>query len=264
MAAASIGFAPTMGYLHEGHLSLFRAAKAENECAVASIFVNPTQFAPNEDLDAYPRDLEGDTSKAASAGIDILWIPPEGHVYALDHSTTVLVDDVSTGLCGGSRPTHFAGVATVVAKLFNLVEPSKAYFGKKDFQQLAVIRRMVRDLNFPIEVIGMPIVRDADGVAVSSRNAYLSDEQRKAARLLNQSLDVAESAFADGERDPARLLALVQHTLAQSPLGSVDYTEVVDPESLAPLLTPVEERVLIALAVRFGATRLIDNRLLGE
>ena len=250
-----------MGFLHEGHLSLFRAASEQNDCAVASIFVNPSQFSPTEDLKSYPRDLDGDAAKAESAGIDLLWIPPDGGVYSAAHSTIVSVGDVSTGLCGASRPTHFAGVATVVAKLFNLVQPSRAYFGDKDFQQLAVIRRMVRDLDFPIDIIGMPIVRDPDGVAISSRNANLSDEERSAAPLLSRSLAIAEGLFQRGERSTSTLRAAILETITTSDVPKIEYAELVDPISLEPFGSTVGDRVLIALAARFGTVRLIDNRV---
>jgi pantoate--beta-alanine ligase len=261
-ATRTIGFAPTMGYLHEGHVSLFRAAAEENDIAVASIFVNPTQFAPGEDLDVYPRDFDGDAEKAKAAGIDILWAPGAEDVYAAGHSTTVEVGDVSGGLCGRSRPTHFSGVATVVAKLFNLVRPTRAYFGQKDFQQLAVIRRMVRDLDFPIEIVGMPIVRDHDGVALSSRNANLTAAQRADARLLQESLARAEAAFEAGERSVAELRAGIGEVLNQSDLADIDYVELVDPDDLRPLDGEAAGSILVALAVRFGGTRLIDNRVL--
>jgi pantoate--beta-alanine ligase len=251
-----------MGYLHAGHLSLFRAAAAQNDVAVASIFVNPTQFAPSEDLDSYPRDLEGDTAKAEADGIDLLWVPADGEVYSADHTTTVSVDGVTAGLCGASRPGHFAGVATVVAKLFNLVQPTRAYFGEKDFQQLAVIRRMVRDLDFAVEIVGMPIVRDADGVAVSSRNAYLRSDERAAAVLLSRSLERAETLFRTGERDPAVLHKVIARTIEESRLPQLEYAELVDPSSLTPIETEITGPVLIALAARFGRTRLIDNRVL--
>ena len=251
-----------MGYLHEGHLSLFRAAAEQNDIAVASVFVNPTQFAPNEDLGVYPRDAEGDAAKAEANGIDLLWAPDDSEVYALDHSTTVTVGGVSDGLCGQSRPTHFSGVATVVTKLFNLVQPTRAYFGQKDYQQLAVIQRMVRDLDFAVDVIGMPIVRDHDGVALSSRNANLTREERRDARLLNASLDAARTAFREGERSTEALRRLIQDGIEASEYAAVDYVDLVDPDTLNPAGTTCPDRILAALAVRFGGTRLIDNRVL--
>ncbi len=259
----TVGFAPTMGFLHAGHMSLFRAASTENDVAVASIFVNPTQFAPGEDLDVYPRDPEGDSAKCEECGIDILWMPETPSVYAGDHSTTVSVEGLTAGLCGRSRPTHFDGVTTIVAKLFNLVQPDRAYFGQKDFQQLAIIRRMVRDLDFPIDIVGMPIVREVDGLAMSSRNAYLDADQRIAGLLLNASLGAAARLFDAGERSTATLLAKIEEVLASSPIPRIDYVELVDPDSLVPVKT-AGEKLLAALAVHVGPTRLIDNRVLGE
>lgn len=257
----SIGFAPTMGFLHAGHMSLFRAASAQNELAVASIFVNPTQFAPDEDLTVYPRDPEGDSAKCQDCGIDILWMPQTPSVYAADHSTLVSVEGLTSGLCGRSRPTHFDGVTTIVAKLFNLVQPNRAYFGQKDYQQLAVIQRMVRDLDFPIEVIDMPIIREEDGLAMSSRNAFLGAEQRVAGLLLSQSLATAARLFDAGERETTVLRAAVEKVLASDPIPRPDYIEFVDPGSLQHVEI-AGDRLLIALAVHIGATRLLDNRVL--
>lgn len=261
--ANSIGFAPTMGFLHAGHMSLFRAARAENELAVASIFVNPTQFAPGEDLDVYPRDPAGDSAKCEECGIDVLWMPEAPSVYAGDHSTTVSVAELTGVLCGRSRPTHFDGVTTIVAKLFNLVQPDRAYFGQKDYQQLAVIRRMVRDLDFPIDVVGMPIVREQDGLAMSSRNAYLRPEERVAGLLLNRSLARASELFEAGERSTRKLRAAIEATLGSNSIPRPDYIELVDPESLEEVET-AGDRVLAAMAVHVGATRLLDNCVLGE
>ena len=260
----SVGFAPTMGFLHAGHTSLFERAASENDLCVASIFVNPTQFGPNEDLSRYPRDAEGDIAKCRAAGVDLLWMPDTAAVYAADHATTVNVDGVTSGLCGRDRPTHFAGVTTVVAKLFNLVQPTRAYFGEKDFQQLAAIRRMVRDLDFPIDVIGMPIVREADGLAMSSRNAYLSADQRVSALALRRSLDAAQQAFAGGARDADLLRAALLRTLQAAPGVAVDYADVVDALTLAALAGVVPPDARLVVAARVGATRLIDNAPLSE
>lgn len=258
----SIGFVPTMGYLHEGHMSLFRAARAANDFVVASIFVNPTQFAEGEDLDVYPRDPEGDSAKCVECGVDLLWMPPVDSVYAPDHSTTVTVEGITAGLCGVTRPDHFQGVATICTKLFNLVQPDRAYFGEKDFQQLAMIRRMVRDLDIPLEIVGMPIVREEDGIAMSSRNAYLSAEERSQGLALSRGLAAAEAAFTRGERDASKLRAAVVESIDDAPLARLDYAEVVDAETLAPLHAPITRPVVCAVAAHLGSTRLIDNRVL--
>jgi pantoate--beta-alanine ligase len=262
---ASIGFVPTMGYLHAGHVSLMDAARTECDVVVASIFVNPTQFGPNEDLDAYPRDPEGDAEACRNAGVDVLWMPPVADVYDPDHSTTVHVDGLTNTLCGRSRPGHFDGVTTIVTKLFNLVQPTHAYFGEKDFQQLAVIRRMVRDLDMPLEVVGMPIVREPDGLAMSSRNAYLSPDERRAALVLSRALGAVRRAFEGGERRVATLRTILGDTLAAEPLARTDYAELLDAESLTAPSGPElgdARPTLCALAVFVGRTRLIDNTLL--
>lgn len=260
----TIGFAPTMGFLHAGHVSLFEAAARDNATAVASIFVNPTQFGENEDLDTYPRDPEGDAQKCRDAGIDLLWMPSTDAVYADDHATTVTVKGLTGGLCGASRPGHFDGVTTVVAKLLNLVQPTRAYFGQKDFQQLAVIRRMVRDLDMPVEIVGMPIVREADGLAMSSRNSYLSAEQRADALGLQRAIGATRAVYENGERDPATLRTTLHAALAAEPNIRVDYAVVVDADTLEPPVdgAPVTRPVLVALAAWVGATRLIDNTVL--
>lgn len=264
--ARSVGFVPTMGYLHDGHLSLFRQAREDNELVVASIFVNPTQFAAGEDLDTYPRDEAGDTAKAEGCGVDILWMPPAGTVYASDHSTFVRVHGLEDGLCGNSRPHFFRGVATVVLKLFHLVTPTRAYFGEKDYQQLTVIRRMVRDLDLPIEVVGMPLVREADGLAMSSRNAYLSPEERLLARGLSESLRSVDAAYCAGQRDGATLRAQLHEALAGIEGARVDYADLIDAETLgsrnAGLLG--DSPTVAALAVWIGRTRLLDNITLGR
>jgi pantoate--beta-alanine ligase len=266
-AGVRVVLVPTMGYLHDGHLSLLREARriadargaeaGRRGVAVATIFVNPTQFGPNEDLSRYPRDLEGDLAKCAAAGIDRVLAPADpAQVYHPAHETWVTVEQVSQGLCGASRPGHFRGVATVVAKLFNLTLPHVALFGEKDYQQLAVIRGMVRDLSFGIEVVGMPIVREADGLALSSRNAYLSPDERSRALALSRSLFAARDAVARGERDAAALRARARDAIAAA--ARVDYVEIVHPESLAPV-SRAEPGSVMLVAAFVGKTRLIDN-----
>ena len=248
-----IGFVPTMGFLHEGHCSLFRQARVEADCLVASIYVNPLQFGPNEDLSRYPRDPEGDAEKCRTNGVDVLFMPP--NLYDPDHATEVAVSGLTGALCGASRPTHFAGVTTVVARLFGFVQPHFAIFGEKDFQQLAVIRRMTRDLAMPIQIRGGALVRDADGVALSSRNAYLSADQRERARSLHRALHEVREAFLAGERDRAKLEAI---GAAAVQADRLDYLEVREELGLGQ-----EERVeapsRVFVAAFFGKTRLIDN-----
>ncbi len=256
-----IGFVPTMGYFHQGHVSLMDYAREHADVVVVSLFVNPTQFGPNEDLDRYPRDIEHDREVAGAAGADILFTPDAKAMYAPDASTSVIVEGVSAGLCGASRPTHFRGVATVVTKLFMLVNPTFAVFGEKDRQQLAVIRRMVRDLNIPVAVVGRPIVREADGLALSSRNVFLSREERGQAPWLNKCLEAAAALAASGIRDVKTILSAAADILAaHAPLGAVDYLEAVDPDSMQPVDT-VAGPVVLAAAVQFSRARLIDNRL---
>ena len=260
-AGVRIVLVPTMGYLHDGHLSLLREARRRagaGGLAVATIFVNPTQFGPNEDLSRYPRDLEGDLAKCAAAGIDRVLAPEDpALVYHPAHETWVTVEKVSQGLCGASRPGHFRGVATVVTKLFNLTLPHVALFGEKDYQQLAVLRAMVRDLSFGIEIVGMPIVREPDGLALSSRNAYLSAEERVRALALSRALFAARDAAGRGERDAEALRARAREAIAAAG-ARVDYVEVVHPESLAPLVRAVPGSAMLAAAF-VGKTRLIDN-----
>jgi pantoate--beta-alanine ligase len=256
-----VGFVPTMGYFHQGHVSLMDYAREHADVVVVSLFVNPTQFGPNEDLDRYPRDFEHDREVAEAAGADILFTPDAKAMYAPDASTSVSVEGVSAGLCGASRPTHFRGVATVVAKLFMLVNPTFAVFGEKDRQQLAVIRRMVRDLNIPVAVVGRPIVREADGLALSSRNVFLSREERGQAPWVNKCLEAAAALAASGIRDVKTILSAAADILAaHAPLGAVDYLEAVDPDSMQPVDT-VAGPVVLAAAVQFSRARLIDNRL---
>ncbi|AVX29726.1 pantothenate synthetase [Carboxydocella thermautotrophica] len=257
----SIGFVPTMGYLHEGHLTLMRKARTENEITVASIFVNPLQFGVGEDYEEYPRDLERDASLAEAAGVDYLFVPTVREMYPRGYQTFVEVTEVTRGLCGASRPGHFRGVTTVVMKLFNIVKPDRAYFGWKDAQQVQVIRRMVEDLNLDVEIIPVPIVREADGLALSSRNVYLEPEERKAALVLSRSLKRAEELVAQGERQPEVIKEQVKQMIEAEPLAQIDYVELV----ALPDLTPLEQlqgQALLALAVRIGKTRLIDNTVL--
>jgi pantoate--beta-alanine ligase len=260
---AGIGLVPTMGYLHEGHLSLVRKSRAENTATIVSIFVNPTQFGPNEDFDAYPRDLERDTRLLEKEGVDVAFCPAPGDLYTADHSTFVTEEAVSRDLCGASRPGHFRGVCTIVLKLFNIVGPDRAYFGEKDFQQLQVIRRMVRDLNLPVQIRGCPIVREPDGLALSSRNVYLSASERQAALALNLSLKKAREQFCSGEKSAAVLVESVRKELEKEETLRVEYVELRDAADLS-LTSKVEKPVVLALAVRVGKTRLIDNTILNE
>jgi len=253
-----IGFVPTMGYLHEGHLSLVRASKGRDDITVVSIFINPTQFGPNEDFKEYPRDLGKDSAYLGQAGVDVLFCPDAAEVYPPGYRTYVEVEGLQDRLCGKSRPGHFRGVATIVLKLFEIVGPARAYFGAKDAQQVLIIRRMAADLNLEVEVVTCPIVREPDGLALSSRNAYLSPDQRKAARVLSTSLRWAEKAAGAGERDAGRLLAGIRSVIEAEPLARIDYVEAVDPGTLEPV-AEVRAEVLVALAVFVGSTRLIDN-----
>ncbi len=256
----SWGLVPTMGYLHEGHLALVRRAKAENDQTAVTIFVNPAQFAPTEDLSTYPRDLARDLTLLQAEGVDLVFTPTATTIYPPDFQTTVTVQQVSQPLEGAARPTHFQGVATVVAKLFNILQPTRAYFGQKDAQQTVVLRQMVRDLNFNVAMIICPTIREADGLAMSSRNAYLSPEQRQAAAVLRRALLAAQSAYAQGERRGDHLRQLMTETINTEPLARLDYVSAADPETLQEL-TDVEEGVLLSTAVFFGKTRLIDNIL---
>ncbi|MBX3026237.1 pantoate--beta-alanine ligase [bacterium] len=260
-AGRRIGLVPTMGYLHAGHLSLVAEARRRAETCVASIFVNPLQFGANEDLDRYPRDLPRDREAVRAAGVDVLYLPTAAEMYPAGFQTEVAVTRVSAGLCGASRPGHFRGVTTVVSKLFNAVKPHVAVFGEKDFQQLAVIRRMASDLDTGIEVVGAPIVREPDGVAMSSRNAYLSQSERLAARCLPRALAAARQVVADGARDAAAVVAAARAVLDAEPAARVDYVALVDSDSLEPI-TRIADRALLALAVFIGRTRLIDNAIL--
>jgi pantoate--beta-alanine ligase len=253
-----IGFVPTMGYLHEGHLSLVRESKRRADVTVVSVFVNPTQFGPNEDFKKYPRDLAKDAAYLEGGGVDCLFHPEAAEVYPPGYRTFVEVEGLQDKLCGRSRPGHFRGVATVVLKLFEIVRPDLAFFGAKDAQQVLIIGRMAADLDLDVEVVACPLVREADGLALSSRNAYLSPEERQAALALSTSLRWAEKAAAAGERDAARLVAGVRSILEAEPLARIDYVEAVDPGTLEPV-GEVRGEVLLALAVFLGSTRLIDN-----
>ena len=256
-----IGLVPTMGFLHEGHLSLMRLARERCDILVASIFVNPAQFGPNEDLDAYPRDIGRDEALCESAGVDIVFYPEAGSMYAVDASIWVDEESLSIGLCGAARPSHFRGVCTVVAKLFNLVQPDVAVFGEKDAQQLRIIERMVRDLDFPVEIIRGPIIREPDGLAMSSRNKYLSERQRMDALCLRRSLDRVVELLGAGERSVAVLRQAMVDLIGAVDGAEIDYIEFVDDGSLAGV-DEIKGDVLVALAVKFGATRLIDNAVL--
>lgn len=254
----SVGLVPTMGFLHEGHKSLIVKAVSENDRVVVSDFVNPTQFGANEDLSTYPRDIERDGALCEEAGADVIFHPAPEEMYFEDNCTFVDMNRLTKGLCGKTRPTHFCGVCTVVSKLFNIVTPDRAYFGQKDAQQLAVIRRMVRDMNFNIEIVGCPIVREEDGLAMSSRNTYLSEKERKAALILHKSLTLGEEMIRSGEKDAAKVRDAILKNMRTEPLARVDYVEIVDAENLEPVKR-IEEPILAATAVYIGKTRLIDN-----
>ncbi len=260
-ADQKIVLVPTMGYFHEGHLSLMRYGREQGDRLVVSLFVNPTQFGPREDLDRYPRDLERDKALARQVGVDLLFTPDSPRMYPEGYQTFVSVEELSRGLCGASRPGHFRGVATVVLKLFNLIQPHLAVFGEKDYQQLAVIKRLVLDLNLPVEVVGRPIVREADGLAMSSRNTYLSPEERRSALCLFQALTAARQAAASGETDAAKILAGVTNLISSTPHTRLDYAAVVDPDTLQEV-NPIQGSARLALAAWVGNTRLIDNMLL--
>ena len=259
----SIGFVPTMGALHDGHLSLIRASSADNDITIVSIFVNPTQFGANEDLDKYPRPIERDTTLAQNAGADVIFTPSPTEIYHENYSTYVTVEGLTQNLCGKSRPTHFQGVTTVVAKLFNIVAPHRAYFGEKDAQQLAVITKMTADLNMPAEIIPCPTVREPDGLAMSSRNAYLTPAERKQATILYEALTAAQNLIAEGETRAAIIKEKITSILNSKNLATIDYIEIVDFNTLREIGT-IKPPTLIALAVKFGNTRLIDNIIINE
>lgn len=262
-AGKTIALVPTMGFLHKGHASLMIEGRKRADVLVTSIFVNPAQFGPTEDFDAYPRDLEQDREVAESAGVDVIFAPKVSDMYPKGFQTYVSVEELTRPLCGTSRPGHFRGVTTVVAKLLNIVMPHTALFGKKDFQQLAVIRRMVAELNMDVEIVGMPIVREADGLAMSSRNAYLGPEERQHALCLSRALAGAQAMFRDGERSVAMLKEMVLRTIGEVSGAVIDYADFRDCDTLDVVET-ADGRTLIALAVKIGTTRLIDNCVLGE
>ena len=254
----SIGFVPTMGYLHEGHQSLISKSASQNDKTVVSVFVNPIQFGPNEDLATYPRDLERDMQKVEEAGGDIIFNPEPREMYPEHFTSFIDTTETTELLCGARRPVHFRGVCTVVGKLFNIVAPDRAYFGQKDAQQLATIKRFARDLNFNVEIIPCPIIREDDGLAKSSRNTYLSPEERKAAVILSKSLEKGKQALENGERDAKKVISIITESLETEPLAKVDYVEVVDFENIQRIDT-VKGETLVAIAVFIGKTRLIDN-----
>lgn len=254
----SIGFVPTMGFLHEGHQSLIERAKKENDKVVVSIFVNPTQFGPTEDLESYPRDFEKDTKLCEMTGTDLIFHPDVEEMYDKDTCTNIHVGGLTNALCGKSRPTHFNGVCLVVSKLFHIVSPDKAYFGEKDAQQLAVIKRMVKDLSFDIEIVGCPIIREVDGLAKSSRNTYLSTQERKAATILNKALTKGKEKILTGETNAINVKNAIIELICNEPLARIDYVDIVNFDTIAPAET-VKGNILVAVAVFIGKTRLIDN-----
>lgn len=254
----TIGLVPTMGYLHDGHASLIRQARESCQKVVVSIFVNPMQFGANEDLSTYPRDLEADSRLCEHLGVDVIFHPEPEEMYAPGFCSFVDMDGLTKELCGRSRPIHFRGVCTVVSKLFNIVTPNKAFFGQKDAQQLAVIRRMVTDLNMDIEIVGCPIVREEDGLARSSRNVYLSPEERQAALVLSKTIALGQRMVQEGVRDSGKLVQAMKEAIAQEPLARIDYVEAVSMDTIQPVET-IQGRVLVAMAVFIGKTRLIDN-----
>lgn len=258
----SVGFVPTMGYLHEGHKSLMDAARKGNDKVVVSIFVNPMQFGPTEDLATYPRDLDHDAALCESAGVDLIFHPEAEEMYEKDFCSVVDMTGLTEGLCGKTRPIHFRGVCTVVNKLFNIVTPDHAYFGQKDGQQLAVIKRMVRDLNMDIEIVGCPIIREEDGLAKSSRNTYLSSEERKAALILSKTVALGKE-LAKTEKDANKVVEAMKKNIETEPLAKIDYVEAVDALSMAPV-EKLEGTCMLAMAVYIGKTRLIDNTLINE
>ena len=260
-AGKTIGVVPTMGYLHEGHLTLMRKARAEQGVVIATIFVNPLQFGPQEDYAVYPRDLKRDSVMAETTGIDVLFAPSVDEMYPAGNGRTLTfvdVEQITTKLCGASRPGHFRGVATVVAKLLNITEADVGYFGQKDAQQVTVIRRMVDDLNMNVKIVAVPIVREADGLALSSRNQYLSPDERQAALVLSKSLVRVQELLQLGEKESGQILAVMNDLISREPLARIEYISIVDPTALEPL-QQISGPALIALAVKFGKTRLIDN-----
>jgi pantoate--beta-alanine ligase len=262
-AGKRIAFVPTMGFLHEGHASLLREGRSRGDCLVLSIFVNPIQFGPNEDLERYPRNPEGDVAIARECGVDIIFTPTAQEMYPPGFQTSIRVRELALPLCGASRPGHFDGVATVVTKLFNICQPDVALFGRKDFQQLAIIRRMTIDLSLPVEIVGMPIVRETDGLALSSRNAYLSPAERRSALCLSRAIRLVREHYAAGEHTAGTLLTSARELILAEPAAAIDYLEFRDAGTLETVST-VSATTLMALAVKIGTTRLIDNTLLGD
>jgi pantoate--beta-alanine ligase len=260
---APVGLVPTMGYLHAGHLSLVKTARTQCTSLIATIYVNPTQFGPKEDLSSYPRDVPRDLELLQAEGVDLVWMPTDEIMYPPGYQTWVSVEHITQLLEGKMRPSHFRGVTTIVAKLFNATQPQRAYFGQKDAQQAIVIHRMVRELNYPLEVIVCPTVREADGLAMSSRNVYLDPEQRRAASVLYRALTAAKSAFDAGERHPERLRQVVSQLIHAEPLAQLQYVSCANPQTLEELEEKVEQTALLSLAAFFGKTRLIDNIPLG-
>ncbi len=254
----SIGFVPTMGYLHEGHMSLVKAAKKHTDVVVLSIFVNPLQFGPKEDFKKYPRDIKRDEALAGDAGVDIMFCPSVSEIYPEGYATYVNVENFTDKLCGVSRPEHFKGVATVIAKLFNIVKPDMAYFGQKDAQQVIVIKKMARDLNMDIEIKAMPIIRETDGLAMSSRNIYLSEAERREALVLNRSLEKASALAGAGERDSVKIVKAMKELISQKPMVKIDYVSIVDTKDLKDV-PAISGESLVAIAAFVGSTRLIDN-----
>ena len=254
----TVGLVPTRGYLHEGHPSLIKKSVEQNDRTVVSVFVNPIQFGPNEDLESYPRDLEADAKLCESTGADIIFNPEPEEMYADGFVSFINMTGLPNALCGLTRPIHFKGVCTVVGKLFNIVTPDRAYFGQKDAQQLAIIMRMVKDLNFDIEIVGCPIIREADGLAKSSRNIYLTPEERKAAVVLSKAVKLGQDMIADGERDAAKIVGEMKKLISAEPLATIDYVEMVNMDTMQSI-EKAEGHVLCAMAVKFGKARLIDN-----
>jgi len=259
----SVGLVPMMGYLHEGHLSLAREAKKECESVVVTIYVNPTQFGINEDLESYPRDLERDTNLLRSEGVDLLWIPTSEIMYPQGYQTWIEVTELTKFLEGKERPGHFKGVTTIVTKLFNAVHPQKAFFGQKDAQQAIVIQRMIKDLNYNLEIKICPIIREPDGLALSSRNVYLNPEERQAATILNKSLNMARQAYKNGESSSRKIVGLIENIINKEPLARIQYVSCADLQTLEEVEGDITKSVLISMAVFFRKTRLIDNIILG-
>ena len=257
----SVGFVPTMGALHEGHESLIKKAVLENDKVIVSVFVNPTQFGPNEDFDSYPRDINKDLNLCTNAGAALVFNPEPSEMYFENKSTSVSVSNLTNVLCGAKRPGHFDGVCLVVSKLFNIVTPDKAYFGQKDAQQVAVLKRMVRDLNIDVEIVPCPIIREEDGLAKSSRNTYLSETERTAALVLSKSLNIAKELLENGERNADKIKEIMKEEIIKEPLAKIDYVEIVDSDSLENVEN-IEKSILVPIAVYIGKTRLIDNFIL--